>query len=228
MEKAQYQEEIKRQVQEQVNTVIQDYLEKNSGPTGVTQNQFETFLELQNKNFRDLSFQLMQMVIAQRNDSEAQQGIVTVPYGKRSVGTTGDTSSITDSNMEQQEDRKRLDCKPTPTKNLYPRKASPATTDQSSQPKHIPDNDGKSLSTQGEDTMDSMSQTQESPLDQDNHWRGITSPVRIFNDHSMSIDTVDDITNKSALHTEMHTAGTGLSNEGNPGYIHKDGYSTPN
>jgi hypothetical protein len=51
MEKAQYQEEIKRQVQEQVNTVIQDYLDKNSGPTGVTQNQFETFLELQNKNF---------------------------------------------------------------------------------------------------------------------------------------------------------------------------------
>jgi predicted nuclease with TOPRIM domain len=89
MEKAQYQEEIKRQVQEQVNTVIQDYLDKKSGPTGVTQNQFETFLELQNKNFRDLSLQLMQMVIAQRNDSEAQKGVVTVPYGKRSVvGTT--------------------------------------------------------------------------------------------------------------------------------------------
>jgi hypothetical protein len=32
MEKAHYQEEIKRQVQEQVNTVIQDYLDKNSGP----------------------------------------------------------------------------------------------------------------------------------------------------------------------------------------------------
>jgi hypothetical protein len=34
------------------------------------------------------------MVIAQRNDSEAQKGVVTVPYGKRSVvGTTWDTSS---------------------------------------------------------------------------------------------------------------------------------------
>jgi hypothetical protein len=87
--------------------------------------------------------------------------------------------------------------------------------------------DGKSLLTQGEDSMDSVSQTQETPLDEDNHWRGTTSPVRIFNDHSMSIDTVDYITNKSALHTEMHTAGTGLSNEGNLGYIHKDGYSTP-
>jgi hypothetical protein len=169
MEKAQYQAEIKRQVQEQVNTVIQAYLDNNSGSTGVTQNQFESFLEVQNKNFRDLRIQLMQMVLTHRSDMDAQQGVVTVPYGKRSLGTTGDTSSITDPNMEQQEDRKRLDCKPTLTKTSFPKDLS----SDRRQSHHIQNVDGKQKSTLDNITISTFL-TQEIPSDQDNHWSGMS------------------------------------------------------
>jgi hypothetical protein len=62
------------------------------------------------------------MVISTRpsSDSGDHDVVVTVATGKRSGDTTGDTSSMTDSNSAQNDDRKRLDNKPTQKKLDYP------------------------------------------------------------------------------------------------------------
>jgi hypothetical protein len=115
-ERAQYQTNIELQVQEKVAQAIQAHFANIPESVGVTQTQFEVFLEQQNRNFCELSIQLMQMVISTRpsSDSGDHDVVVTVATGKRSGDTTGDTSSMTDSNPAQNDDRKRLDNKPTP------------------------------------------------------------------------------------------------------------------
>ncbi len=98
----QYQTNIESQVQEKVAQAIQAHFAKipeSEIPesVGVTQTQFEVFLEQQNRNFRELSIQLMQMVISTRpsSDPRDQDVVVTVATGKRSGDTAGDTSSMT-------------------------------------------------------------------------------------------------------------------------------------
>jgi hypothetical protein len=223
-ERVQFQTNIESQVQEKVAQAIQAHFAKIPESVGVTQNQFEVFLEQQNRNFRELSIQLMQMVISTRSYSDPgdKDVVVTVATGKRSGDTTGDTSSMTDSNPDQKDDRKRLDNKPTPKKLDYP----PATTAIHS-PNHTL---GYSDDRPNQMQCDSNN-LPIPPSFTHGHDAEIstfdTTQQKQFKDHRMLTDAVGNITNNAVLHAEMHTTATGLQQEGKPGAIQKDGYSTP-
>ncbi len=122
MEREKFHSDLEQQVQEKVSQAIQEFLPHQSAEQTVTKNQFETLLAIQHQSFQDLSSRILQTLHLQRVEmlSLVQNSTMTVATGKRSVETPGDTSSMTDSNAEMSDDRKRLDDKPTPMKLDFP------------------------------------------------------------------------------------------------------------
>ena len=114
-ERAQFKAELESQVKEKINEAIQSQMEKISS-TSMSNNQFETLLALQNKQFQEFSMQILLMIQAQHTIGAQCGNLATVTTGKRSAGTNGETSSLTDSGYDPKEERKRVDNKLTPRK----------------------------------------------------------------------------------------------------------------
>jgi hypothetical protein len=116
-ERAQYKAELESQVQLKVNEAIQKEVAKLS-LSAASNTQFESLLALQNKQFQEFSIQILQMMQAQNTIVTRSGNPITVPTGKRSVGTDGETSSLTDSGIDHKEERKRVDTKSLPANYL--------------------------------------------------------------------------------------------------------------